>query len=411
MLTSLPTGLTTALGPAAPMTADVVTELFAEKSRALEADLEGRLGRAGFYGQNAEGLEPPTTPLHAPPAATPPVVTPVRDLWMASFTPGWQGNNSDVHDEDHFPWSHPETAAELGNDWLSTDDTPANRNAIEAIRPGDLVIIQRTDPGPGGSRLDGFGATSLLVGAAIAGPAEAWTDPAGRRQRRVHLIPATRFRHLVPRSTAKSLGRITGGTFTSRPQRHDGTGGRGRTLSAVPAPDALDLLAVSGIHPQALAEPDVATLIARLRSTETGDPALLAYRYDHVLQNDRRRVNEQRAIAACRAAIGARGWAEREDLQRRGSEGCDLLLDDGAGTEVRVEVKGYVSRRLADVHLQPSQADAARAAAARRSDDWWLYTLLDVESAGPVGRWHAAADVAALLASGGIQERRMRRPR
>jgi len=34
----------------------------------------------------------------------------------------------------------------------------------------------------------------------------------------------------------------------------------------------------------------------------------------------------------------------------------DRLFVDAAGDELQVEVKGYMSRQLASVHLQPSQA-------------------------------------------------------
>ena len=406
VIMTLPTGLSAALGSGVRITADEVSETFAPASSALAAELETALGRAGFYSGQADGYPPPTTRLDAPPPKHPPAITPIRDLWLASFTPGWRGYRSDVHADVHFPWANPELAAAEGNDWLSTEDTPVNRAAIEEIRPGDLVIVQRSDPRDDkGLRLPDWGATSLLVGAAIAGPAEAWTDAKGRRQRRVHLIPATRFTDLVPRTTAKSFGRVTGGVFEKRPQRQNGTGGRGRTLSAVPGAGAVDLLAVCGIHPDALTEPDLPTLIARLRATKTGSKELLEYRYDHVLQNNRRRANEQRAVAACRAELAARQLIERDDLQLCGGEGCDLLAVDVAGAEVRIEIKGYTSKRLADVHLQPSQAQAARDVAARRTNDWWLYALLDVESARPKSAWHSADDVATLLATGGIQER------
>jgi hypothetical protein len=55
----------------------------------------------------------------------------------------------------------------------------------------------------------------------------------------------------------------------------------GFTLSALRDEDVVDLLGVCGIHPDALAEPDLAGLAARLRATAIGNEELQRHRYDH----------------------------------------------------------------------------------------------------------------------------------
>lgn len=415
---SIPDILDDALGSGGVVPFESLDETFADQRAGLAAGLESDLGVAGWYETSADPYPAPTTPVDAPPSASPPILTSVRSLWLATYKPGhWVDpgtglTTSDVFDEHHFPWSHPETAAAQGNFWLSTAATPQGRPAIEAINVGDLVIVQRSDPGAANAALrtvDGkpHGATSLLAGVAVALAAETWDDAdTGRRERRVSLVPAARFEWPVPRVTARRHQRLRGDSFRNRPQLPDGTGPVGFTLSAVIGPDVTELLAVCGIHPEALADPDLNRVFARLKATAVGNRALWRYRYDHVLRHAIRTRHEVAAVEACKRAAAVRRWTFWESAERQPNAGYDLIFRDAARRTAYVEVKGYETRVLSDVHLQPSQARRARAAAARPRPDWFLYTLLGVNSQNPDESWHTARRITHLLDTGGIQVKR-----
>jgi hypothetical protein len=406
-----------ALGPGGLLPFESLDEMFADARQDLAAGLETDFGAAGWYETSADPYPAPLTPIDAPPAASPPILTAVRSLWLATYKPGhWVDpstglTTSDVFDEAHFPWSHPERAAAQGNFWLSTAATPQGRPAIEAIAVGDLVVVQRSDPGAANAALrtvDGHGqrATALLAGVAVALAAESWDDAdTGRRERRINLVPAARFQWPVPRVTARRHQRLQGLSFRNRPQLPDGTGPVGFTLSAVIGTDVTELLAVCGIHPEALADPDLNRVLARLKATAAGNRALWRYRYDHVLRHAIRTRHERAAVAACKRAAVDRRWTFWESAERQPNAGYDLIFRDSARNAVYVEVKGYRSRALSDVHLQPSQAARARAAATRLNPNWFLYTLLGVDGASPDASWHTARQIAQLLDSGGIQVR------
>lgn len=400
-----------------PVAADTVTSKFARLRISLANSLEGALAQAGWYTGTAPRYPAPTTGFDAPPPpqVTRPIVSTVRRLWLATYnpgTPGWYDlatgvSGSDVGDDTLFPWQHPEHAAAHGNFWLDTTSTPANRRAIDAISVGDLVIVQRSDPGPLAPKLRQPGG-DVLLGVAIAISADCWDDETtGQRERRVSLMPAGRFTWPVPRSSARRWRRLAGTSFRLRPQLpHGPAGGRGFTLSAIRGDDIIDLLAVCGIHPDALAEPDIAILAARLRATAHGNEELWRYRYDHVLRQQIRASHEQAAITACRAAATDNQWLFFESVERIPNAGYDLRFNDADGSEVQVEVKGYSTRNLARVHLQPSQATRARTAAQGQPPAWYLFALLGVDSDSPERWWCSAEQVTELLTSGGIQVNR-----
>lgn len=406
------------LGPGGPVSWDDLDQTFAAVRDSDAQDLEVEYGTAGWYDTSAAPYPRPATPVDAPRPAAPPVVTAVRGLWLATYNPaGWFDevtgrSHSDVYDHGIFPWAHPEQAVATGNWWLSTDATPANRPAIESITVGDLVVVQRSDPTEQKHLRDPRdGATSVLVGVAIAGSAESWVDAtSGRWETRVNLVPAAFFSWAIPRTTARRRGRLRGPSFRNRPQLPDGTGPVGFTLSAVTGSDVSELLAVCGIHPDALAEPDLAVVASRLRATAHGNEELWRYRYDHVFRNSVRVAHEQAAVAACHAWAKGQDWQVRRSAEREPDAGFDLRFADLTGRIVRIEVKGYATRDLAQVHLQPSQAREARAAAASGVCDWLLYAVLGVDSDTPDEHILSAAEVATLLDSGGIQVRQLPAP-
>ena len=73
----------------------------------------------------------------------------------------------------------------------------------------------------------------------------------------------------------------------------------GFTLSALRGEDIVDLLGVCGIHPDALAEPDLAVLAARLRATANGNEELWRHRYDRVVIHAVRMKHERAAVRSC----------------------------------------------------------------------------------------------------------------
>jgi hypothetical protein len=80
----------------------------------------------------------------------------------------------------------------------------------------------------------------------------------------------------------------------------------GFTLSALRGEDVVDLLGVCGIHPDALAEPDLAVLAARLRATAIGDEELRRHRYDPVVVHAVRMKHERAAVRSCEEQAAAK---------------------------------------------------------------------------------------------------------
>lgn len=393
----------------------VLDECFAQARSRAAGEVEGALGESGWYDLTAEPYPQPTTDITAPVPARRPTVNAVRRVWLAKFDPASQdwydpatrSYTSDVYDERWFPWSRPERAARDGNYWLSSYATPANRTAIMHLDIGDLIFIQRMDPGPRHKELRDpqDGAARVIAGVSLVLAVEEWDDPdTERRERRVSLLPAARFRWPVPRETARRHGRLTGNSFVRMPQNPDGTGQLGFTLSAVAGHDDVnDLLAVCGIHPEALSDPDPARVAARLRATAHGNRPLWRLRWDHVYQDSVRRRHEQAAIAACRAWAAARMYVERADAQLRPLAGYDLQFQDFQGNILEVEVKGYTPLRLNAVKLQPSQEARAKSSAAGATPPWKLFAVLGVQRQMSKTVVKDARQVVDLLASGGLK--------
>jgi hypothetical protein len=416
--------MTEHLGVGEPVDLDDLDAIFAADRSIRATEIETELGEAHWYTREADPYPPPTTPVDAPLPTDRPTVSAIRHLWLATYNPASPDfydpvagtSHSDVLDESIFPWSHPEIAAAEGNFWLSTVATSSdnNRPAIEAISVGDLVVVQRSDPKSQPHLRKHprtgtpFGATDMLVGIALAERAEEWTDAeTGRRERRVSLLPAAEFTWPVPRQRARRDGRLHGESFAYRPQLPDGSRSRpGFTLSVLRGDDIVELLGVCGIHPDTLAEPDLAVLAARLRATATGNKTLWRFRYDHVVIHALRRKHERAAVAACKEHVAAMNWVYRESAEARGLAGFDLLFEDAKGNQVEVEVKGYTSPDLAKVRLQPSQEDRARTSVAGHTPPWFLYALLAVDSRVPDPRWLPARDAVNMIDSGGLQVRR-----
>jgi len=297
------------LGAGLVVTHESLDRYFARARQRSGDKTETALGEAGWYRLDAEPYPEPVTDLDAPQPVRRQIVNTVRRVWIARFNPAsepWYDeqtctSGSDVDDDSLFPWHHPEDAAATGNFWLSTTSTPECRAAIERLQIGDLVVVQRSDPKERKHLRGRFGATDVLYGLAIAYAAEEWTDSATeRRERQVSLLPAGKFRHPVPRTTARRHQRLRGISFSSPPQTPDGSRRLGFTLSAVLDDDVNELLSVCGLHPDALAEPDLARLCARLRATARGNRLLWRMRWDHVYQHKVRTCHEQKAVAACK---------------------------------------------------------------------------------------------------------------
>ena len=370
---------------------------------AVAVSIETTFGRSGWYAREAEPYDPPQVPFDDPPAQQPPVVEAVRRLWLGRWNPADENYDvPDIDDDTKFPWERPESAPNDGW-WLSTKETPKGRYSIEEVAVGDLVICQRTYPGkdwdPGDDRRD-----NMLVGICVVGLVDSWNDAhTQRREREVCLVPLAKFTHPVPRKTAKARHRLCRPSFSQPLQRPGRIGPSGRGLTAVEWDDAVELLSVCGIPPEALAEPDTARLAARLRATETGNPYLLRLRYDSVLRDQLRRQHEREAERRAEAWAAANGYALRSGYQGVPLAGFDLLFVDFSGTPLQVEVKGYSSPRLRDVHLQVSQAWRATDAASGTPPDWRLFAVLDSDSPSPSEQILAATEVVDLLGSGGLQ--------
>jgi hypothetical protein len=327
-------------------------------------------------------------------------------LWLGRWNPSderWHDGSqsrSDIDDRRLFPWDHPEGAVRDGW-WISTERWSDARLHASL---GDLVVIQRQRPKPE-HRRDGepVDSDNMLVGLAVVVAKVSWLDgETGRYDSQACLAPLCHFDDSVPRAVAKNKGRLTDSAFTKLPAAPDGSG-LNRQLSAVPGDGAVDLLSVCGVSPEVLAEPDLGRIAAGLAATSTGNRDYLDLRYDHQIRQAARKANEDRAEHA------ATEWAKQQGYEfvRRDAVkpllGYDLLFKDGRGQQLQVEVKGYSTARLANVHLQQSQVHRATEAAAGMPPDWRLYALLRASSATPLEVVHLPQEVVDLVAAGGIK--------
>lgn len=392
----------------APTTWSEVDALLNDETERQAAVVSEALGQVGWYEGSSEPYEPPKVPFESPRSSNPPVVVSVRRLWIARFNPGtadWA--NSDPDDDSYFTWKSPEDALLKKHYWLSTMATPASKAAIHNLELGDLVIVQRTDPkkaNPPRPDLRGRHVDDVLLGVAIVIAIDDWDDETtGCRERRACLLPAAKFDHPVPRTTARQLGRIKGGSFQKMPQNPDGTGKPGFTLSAVTPDQWSELLSVCGIHPDAMAEPDLAVLAARLRATAKGNRYFWKRRYDHVFRHSIRRQHEQSAVRRAQVWAARWGLVFHSDAQFIPNAGYDLLFVDSQGDRVQVEVKGYQASTLDKVQLQPSQAARAKSAAQGTPPDWWLFAVLKVHTKSPDEQPRHAPEVVELIDNGGIR--------
>jgi hypothetical protein len=392
------------LGAGAELSLDAVGALLDRSTAAAEVEIETVFGRAGWYGLDAQPFDQPTATLDDPPASKLPTIDAERRLWLARYNPADPAFDvPDIDDDFKFPWQRPEAAPREGW-WLSTVNTPAGRAAIEEIATGDLVICQRTDPRAGNRAPDDDRHDDMLVGVCAIGMTDSWDDvDTGERERRACLVPLTKFTHPVPRRTARNNHRLRGPSFKAPRQLPGREGPLGFGLSAVDWADAIDLLSVCGIPPEALAEPDTACLAARLRASDTGNELFLRLRYDAVLRDRVRRVHERQAERRAETWAAAHGYVKRAEFQHVPLAGFDLLFADAVGTLLQVEVKGYSSRNLARVHLQPSQAWRALDAAAGVPPDWRLFALLGAGSKNPAEKVLEPARVVTLVGAGGLQ--------
>lgn len=404
MAIDLDQALRSALAAGGELTVDEVAELLEASTTETAQSIETTFGEAGWYTGNADPYAAPATPFDNPPAAAPSTVDAIRRLWFARYNPADPDFDvPDIDDDSKFPWQHPEAAPRDGW-WLSTLNTPSGRAAIEEIETGDLVICQRTDPGPGNRDVTDPYRTDMLVGVCAVGMVDEWNDAtSGRREREVCLLPLSKFTHAVPRRTARKNHRLQGPSFRWPQQLPGRRGPLGFGLSAVDWDDAVELLSVCGIPPDALAEPDTARLAARLHASETGNRLFLRMRYDAVLRDRVRRVHERQAEGRAEAWASANGYVMRQEFQHVPLAGFDLLFVDASGHMLQVEVKGYSTRSLGSVALQPSQAQRAHDAAAGAPPEWRLYALLGAGSKNPDEHVLAPADVVKLIASGGLQ--------
>ena len=393
-----------AVGWGEPLTREEVKALLAEQTEVTQGHIASAFADAGWYDGRRDPYEPPRTPVDAP-VKPPPAVEAERRLWLVRYNPASSDFvNSDIADDSVFPWQAPHMAPVDGW-WLDSTNRPKNRTAISEITSGDLVICQRTHPGTPG---DPFETVDLLVGICAVAMVDSWEDAiSGRREYRACLLPLAKFKYPVPRGTARRHGRLTGDSFAKGCQLPGRHGGIGFGLSVVEWGDAIDLLSVCGIPPQALSETNTAILGARLRASDTGNELFLRLRYDAVLRDSVRRAHERAGLARARAWASNRLLVERTEInwQQVKLAGFDLLFEDRSRRKLQVEVKGYASPRLSDVTLQPSQERRAREAARGLPPDWRLFALLDAGKKNPRDSIHRPAEVTSLIDSGGIKVR------
>jgi hypothetical protein len=391
------------LGDSAEFTLEEVEALLSASTERAWQGIETTFGSAGWYGREAERYQSPSVPVDASPPRQFQTIQAERRLWIARYNPADPDFDvPDIDDDTKFPWQHPEAAGSEGW-WLSTLNTPAGRSAIEEITTGDLVICQRTDPKEKRDSSD-TRRDDMLVGICAIGMTDAWNDAdTGLRERRACMVPLAKFMHPVPRRTARNNHRLRGPSFKAPRQLPDRRGPVGFGLSVVDWDDAVELLSVCGIAPDALTESDTALLAARLRASETGNRLFLKLRYDAVLQSSVRRVHERDAERRAEAWAAANGYVKRAEHQHVPLAGFDLLFADASGELLQIEVKGYSGRSLSAVHLQPSQAWRAHDAAAAIPPDWRLFAVLSAGSKNPTENLIQPARVMRLLAAGGLR--------
>lgn len=405
MSIDLEAALSVLLGPGTTLTVDQVETLLRDNTRAAHANIEESFGSAGWYTREADPYPPPGV-VTRPDEHARQLIYADRRLWISRYRPENRAfEYSDIDDDRQFPWLHPEGATR-GGWWLNTKSTPLGSMAINEVATGDLVVCQRTDPGSDRRRSTDRYKTDMLVGLCTVGLIDAWHDAeTGHRERSVCLVPLAKFKYPVPRRTARNYHRLLGKSFSHPRQLPDRHGRIAFGLSAVDWVDAIDLLSVCGIPPAALSEPDTSRLAARLRASETGNPLFLRLWYDAVLQDRVRRVHERQAEKRAQAWAQRHGYVLRQGFQQVANAGFDLLFADGAGRLLQVEVKGYSSKNLASIHLQPSQAQRAKEAALGVPPDWRLFALLGAGSSKPKEQLLDPTTVMQLLASGGLQTR------
>lgn len=402
------------LGQGGEVTREDLDEVLGPRTDALREHIEATFGEAGWYESSAAPYDPPAVPFDAPPPANPPVVEAIRRVWVARYNPGadaWDDPLdpeyvNDIDNDTHFPWVKPERAP-IDGWWLDTGNTPQNRFAMDEVAVGDLVVLQRTDPGPGKRKAGEQYNTHMLVGLAAVLLVDTWTDAdTGGREHRACMVPLAKFDDPVPVRTAKNHDRLKGESFSHPRQLPGRKGPLGFTLSAVDWDDVGDLLAVCGIDPSILVEPELAVAAARLRAGKTGNEDFLRLRYDNVFRDELRRQHERQGIRHAREWADRNDYIERQDCQAQDGVGFDLLFADMAGKELQLEVKGYRSKNLAAVHLQRSQAARAKDAAAGIPPAWCLFALLGAGGKGPIERIAHAVEVVALLAAGKLKVKR-----
>jgi hypothetical protein len=380
-----------------------------ERLGEMHIEIETAFGEAGFYG-GIEGVIPypvPTTRADTPTPAKRPIVNAVRNLWIARWNPSdirfFDGVEYVSDIETKFPWSHPEAAINDGW-WLSTDRWPLGQNKLYA-NVGDLVVVQRQrprEPRPG----EAVDLDNMYIGLAaiiaIAGAVDAQT---GEYETQACLIPLCHFKHPVPIGVAKrTYHRLKTDAFSKLPAKRDGSG-MNRNISALSGDDALELLSVCGVSPEILAEPDLPTIAGRLANTDTGNRAYLELRYDHQVRQDARHANEMRAEEAAKQWATDKGYLFVARDAWIKLAGYDLLFADGNGAALQVEVKGYSTDKLSDVHLQRSQVTRAEEAARGISPDWRLYVLLKASTKRPVEHVYRPDEVLRLVSRGELSVR------
>lgn len=378
--------------------------------------IETVFAESGFYGghDNVRPYPGPTTLLSDPPLKKPPVVNAQRRLWFAKFNPDddtWVDDDgkrtNDPVDPAQFPWRNPEMATKNGW-WLSTDRTPRSRLAIEDLAVGDLVLVQRSAKNP--DRVDNVPHRSI-IGLAVAWGDRSWNDVStGERHRDVCLVPLSFFRYPVPVQTAQgsTWGRLKDvPSIRDMPQLHGKVTTHGRTLSAVNWDDIAEICSVCNLHPDIFTDP-IPTVAARLSITPTGNKDLWRFRWDHIFKNDLRLENARRGVRSARDWATSKGLVEvsgLSDCQDRRLVGYDFRFYDAHGTAVQVEIKGYSTRDLAKVHLQPSQVARARDAAAGNPPEWYLHVLLGARSKNPQAETYRSAEAIELVDRGLLNRR------
>jgi len=409
MNADLDAALSPLLGQGGPVSEEQTEEAFADVFDAMPDRIETSFGAAGFYGRDGQPYRPPSTPWFAPRPANAPVISAKRSLWFVRFNPkpsaGEDPDQADVFDVDeplHFDWFHPEGAEDWG--WRIDTDYSKAGPALAALCSGDLVIVQRTDPGAGRRKNNDKHGTNVLLGLAAVLHVRAYQDIFGDLRRSACLLPLVRFDHPVPRRTANRRGRLLGQSFSAPRQRPGREGGVSHHLSPVEDDDIVDVLSVCGIHPEVLAEPSLAVIAARLGNSATGNKEFRDLRYDHVVANDARRAQEREAVVRAREWAEGKGHSYLDTAESEALAGYDLLFADSVGGRLQIEVKGYSSRTLRSVHLQPSQYLRAEAAARGVPPNWVLFALLGVGTSRPATeRVLLAREAVTAIEAGGLR--------